>query len=99
MTDLAKQLRAFVLEVESDLAVGASEGSAPAQGIRFDAPSRSKSRIGLPSGRSAWVAVAAATAAVSVTASLLLAPTTPEEGSMDNKRSGVVVGLCLFTAG
>ncbi|MGS0686000.1 hypothetical protein ACVBEQ_12775 [Nakamurella sp. GG22] len=99
MTDLEKQLRGYGRQIENDLGAGASEGSAPAQVTRLEAPPWSKSGSRRSSGRSAWVAVAAATAAVSVTASLLLGPTTPEEGSMNNKTSGAAVGICLFAAG
>jgi hypothetical protein len=92
MSDLFDQLRAYGQQIETGHGVDAA-GPAPGGSGVGEGPPRSRARW----RRSAWVLVAAATAAVALAASLLF-PATPPGGDMNNKSSGLVLGVCLFAA-
>ncbi|MGS0688831.1 hypothetical protein ACVBEQ_27400 [Nakamurella sp. GG22] len=90
MSDLFDQLRAYGRQIEADHGVDAA-GPAPAGSVVVQEEPRSAAR----SRRSTWVLVAAATAAVALSASLLFPAASPNGKTRDYQRSDLVGGVCL----
>ncbi len=91
MSDLLDQLRAYGRQIEAGHGVDAVV-PAPAGRDAVEGAHRSTAR----SRRSAWVLVAAVTAAVALAASLLFPAAPRGRDAVDYQRSGPVGGDCLF---
>ena len=92
MSDLLDQLRAYGRQIEVGHGVDAvGSAHAGSDAVEWGARSTLRSR------RSGWILVAAATAAVALTASLLFPAAPPGGEAKDHQRPGPVVGECLFT--